>query len=165
MKKKKDNKMRIKKGLSCILVGSVFLGFCYFMIKMDENRMTNLDSSTNSIKTTYTTKKSKDSIMYTPHFTYIVNGQKYVCTSNFSSSIKPSTKPRKIFYNSQDPQDCYPQKETLENTFFYVFLIFPILFIIVGFASIFGLIPEQTEQYPQMGTKNRLKDEEYYNQK
>ena len=67
--------MRIKKGLSCILVGSVFLGFCYFMIKMDENRMTNLDSSTNSIKTTYTTKKSKDSIMYTPHFTYIVNGQ------------------------------------------------------------------------------------------
>ena len=110
--------MRIKKGLSCILVGSVFLGFCYFMIKMDENRMTNLDSSTNSIKTTYTTKKSKDSIMYTPHFTYIVNGQKYVCTSNFSSSIKPSTKPRKIFYNSQDPQDCYPQKETLENTFF-----------------------------------------------
>lgn len=154
--------MKIKKGIACIIVGSIFLGFGYLMNKLDENRMQNLDSSTYSVKTTYKVKRSSDSTMYTPQYAYIVNGQRYICTSNFSSSMKPSTAPKKIFYNSQYPQDCFPEKGAQENLFSWVFPILPIIFIIVGFASIFGLLPEQTNQYSGMGTKTRLKDEEFY---
>lgn len=137
--------MRIKNGIICIIFGLVFLGFSYLMHKIDENRMQNLDRSTYSIETNYRVKRDSDTTMYSPIYTYMVDGKKYVCKSNFSSSIKPSKEPRKIFYNSQMPEDCFAEKGKQENMFSMVFIIIPIAIILLGIAIMFGLVPISTE--------------------
>ena len=137
--------MRIKNGIICIIFGLVFLGFSFLMQKSDENRMQNLDRNTFSIETSYRVERNSDTTMYSPLYTYMVNGKKYVCKSNFSSSIKPSKEPRKIFYNSQMPEDCFAERGKQENALFTVFKIVPILLIILGVATMFGLIPDLTQ--------------------
>ncbi len=137
--------MKFKNGIILLLVGLFFLGISFVMNKLDENRMQNLDASTFSIQTDYKVRRDSDSTMYTPQYTYVVKGKKYVCTSNFSSSIKPSNEPRKIFYNSQNPHDCFPQKGQQEKIFLFIFTLIPIIAIVAGVASMLGLLPEPTQ--------------------
>ena len=139
--------MRIKNGIICIIFGLIFLGFSYLMQKSDENRMQNLDRTTFSIETNYRVERDSDTTMYSPLYTYMVEGKKYVCKSNFSSSIKPSKEPRKIFYNSQMP----------ENALLMVFTIIPIILILLGVATMFGLVPDLTQTQEIQSHKRPVK--------
>ena len=136
--------MRIKNGLIYITVGIALFGYSIFQTKMDEIKMQRMDASTYSVSTSYNVHRSDDRNMYTPKYTYIVDGQKYVCTSRYSSSSKPSyLESRKIFYNSQNPSDCFPEYGQSETYSSWSFLIIPIVFIIIGIGSFFGITPKK----------------------
>ena len=149
--------MRIKNGIICIIFGLIFLGFSYLMQKSDENRMQNLDRTTFSIETNYRVERDSDTTMYSPLYTYMVEGKKYVCKSNFSSSIKPSKEPRKIFYNSQMPEDCFAERGKQENALLMVFTIIPIILILLGVATMFGLVPDLTQTQEIQAHKRPVK--------
>ena len=132
-----------KTGIFLIIFGLIFISVSVFIIKSDEAIMLRMDSNTYSVKTEFNIKRGENSLMYNPKYTYIVNEKYYVCVSNYSSNIRPSDEPRKIFYNSQKPQDCFIEKGVLENAFLMIFTIIPSLIILAGIATFLGLFNDK----------------------
>ena len=102
-----------------------------------------MDQYTYSVKTEFNIKRSENSLMYNPKYTYIVNEKYYVCVSNFSSSIRPSDEPRKIFYNSQTPKECFIEQSQQENFIMMIFKTIPYIVILGGIATFLGLFNDK----------------------
>ena len=140
------------KALGCFVVGILFAVFALFIHFSYENKKNELDGNTISIKTTYTTKKSKyrsesrhrhrhrhkheTKTMYQPTYQFVVNNKTYFCTPNSSSSVKPSNKPITIYYDSTNPNNCLPQKGYTENVILIVIGLMSIVSICFGFKEI-----------------------------
>lgn len=104
--------------LGLIIALIIAIGVVFVFANDYKNQKEDLDSSTQSVKVTYTShlgrtksgsgdySRSSTTRMYTPIYHYIVDGTKYTCKSGHSSSFKPSNEPKTVYYNSQNPQDC-----------------------------------------------------------
>ena len=134
------------KVLGCFVVGILFAIFALFLHFSYENKKNELDENTLSVQTTYTTKKStyrsksrhrnKTQTMYRPTYQFVVNNQTYFCTSNSSSSVKPSNKPITIYYSSTNPSNCLPERSHTENVILIVMGLMSIVSICFGFKEI-----------------------------
>ena len=54
--------------------------------------------------------------MYSPVYTYEVNGKTYKCESTSSSSIYPSNDNKKVYYDSKNPSNCMTKYSKSGNT-------------------------------------------------
>ena len=73
--------------------------------------------------------------MYTPIYTYEVDGENYTCGST-SSSFKPSEKNKVVHYDSKDPEKCMTDASKNSAYFALIFLIIPVVFITMGVVAI-----------------------------
>lgn len=74
--------------------------------------------------------------MYSPVYHYEVNGQKYSCGSNSSSSLNPGTQNKNVYYDSNNPSDCMTQYSKSGNYIMLLFLFLPIIFILIAVINI-----------------------------
>ena len=131
------NTKNVKKGKKFyaifIVAGAIFMAVMLFIFIADLTHQSSLDSSVMS--TSVEIKQHIDdegSTMYSPVYTYEVDGKEYQCGSNSSSSIKPSSDNTTIYYDSKNPEDCYSEYSKGANMWILGFMLIPILFIVIG---------------------------------
>lgn len=114
-----------------ILFGVILLGvFAGTMLKGNS-----LDSETMSTKVDLNEYYDDGDIMYNPVYTYEVDGKEYTCTSGISSSVRPSSKNIKVYYDSKNPSKCLTDYSKNSSYFFLLFLIIPIVFIVMSVVN------------------------------
>ena len=92
-----------------------------------------LDAETKSISTNPNRHEDSDGdTIYSPIFTYEVDGKQYTCASGASSSIGPGDEPRTIHYNSKDPSKCMSDYSENINWLLLIFGLLPVIFIVIG---------------------------------
>lgn len=74
--------------------------------------------------------------MYSPVYTYEVNGQTYKCGSTSSSSIYPSSDNKTVYYDSTNPSNCMTEYSKFGNTILIFCLLIPIVFIVIAVINI-----------------------------
>lgn len=74
--------------------------------------------------------------MYSPVYYYSVNGEKYTCGSNSSSSNNPGTQNKTVYYDSKNPSKCMTEYSKSSNFILLPFMIIPIIFILVAVINI-----------------------------
>ena len=96
------------------------------------NRNT-LDSETTSTDVNPNRHQDSDGdYVYSPIFTYEVDGQTYTCTSGVSSSIGPGEDPHVIHYDSKNPSNCMSDYAEKIDWFILLFALIPTVFIVIG---------------------------------
>lgn len=124
----------VKKGikffLMFLLVGIFFLGILLAILIMNIINYKSLDSEIvpNHIEIN-TYKDSDGDTMYSPIYYYNIRGKEYKCLSQGGSSIMPSTKNRKVYFDSKNPTRCMTDYSRGNNKWILLFLLLPIVFI------------------------------------
>ena len=124
----------VKKGikffLMFLLVGIFFLGILLAILIMNIINYKSLDSEIvpNHIEIN-TYKDSDGDTMYSPIYYYNIRGKEYKCSSQGGSSIMPSTKNRKVYFDSKNPTRCMTDYSRGNNKWILLFLLLPIVFI------------------------------------
>ena len=101
----------VKKGikffLMFLLAGVFLLGILLAILIMNIINYKSLDSEIvpNHIEIN-TYKDSDGDTMYSPTYYYNIRGKEYKCSSQGGSSIMPSTKNRKVYFDSKNPTRC-----------------------------------------------------------
>lgn len=114
-----------------ILFGVILLGvFAGTMLKGNS-----LDSETMSTKVDLNEYYDDGDIMYKPVYTYEVDGKEYTCSSGISSSVRPSSKNIKVYYDSKNPSKCLTDYSKNSSYFLLLFLIIPIVFIVMSVVN------------------------------
>lgn len=124
----------VKKGikffLMFLLVGIFFLGILLAILIMNIINYKSLDSEIMSNHVEINTYKDSDGdTMYSPIYYYNIRGKEYKCSSQGGSSIMPSTKNRKVYFDSKNPTRCMTDYSRGNNKWILLFLILPIVFI------------------------------------
>ena len=86
------------------------------------------------------TEEDEDTIMYTPVFGYDVNGISYVYSPSSSSSYckyKVGNKVR-VFYNPENPNQCYVKGNNVNLFAAFVVLIMGVILVVFGLLDIFS---------------------------
>ena len=83
-----------------------------------------------------TYKDSDGDTMYSPIYYYNIRGKEYKCSSQGGSSIMPSTKNRKVYFDSKSPTRCMTDYSRGNNKWILLFLLLPIVFISVAVYNI-----------------------------
>lgn len=92
-----------------------------------------LDAETKSISTNPNRHEDSDGdTVYSPIFTYEVDGKQYTCASGASSSIGPGDEPHTIHYDSKNPSKCMSDYNENINSLLLIFSLLPIIFIVIG---------------------------------
>lgn len=76
-----------------------------------------------------TYEDSDGDTMYSPTYYYNIRGKEYKCSSQGSSSIMPSTKNGKVYFDSKNPSRCITDYSRGNNKWILLFLLLPIVFI------------------------------------
>lgn len=124
----------VKKGikffLMFLLAGVFLLGILLAILIMNIINYKSLDSEIvpNHIEIN-TYKNSDGDTMYSPIYYYNIRGKEYKCSSQGGSSIMPSTKNRKVYFDSKNPTRCMTDYSRGNNKWILLFLILPIVFI------------------------------------
>jgi uncharacterized integral membrane protein len=112
-----------------ILFLIVLLGIFIFQT----TRKNSLDSQVISTEVTISSHEdSEGDTVYSPVYTYVVDGKTYTCKSNSSSSINPDTKNEPVYYDSKNPEKCMTTYETATNWIWLVACILPLILIVIG---------------------------------
>lgn len=124
----------VKKGikffLMFLLVGIFFLGILLAILIMNIINYKSLDSEIMSNHVEINTYKDSDGdTMYSPIYYYNIRGKEYKCSSQGGSSIMPSTKNRKVYFDSKNPTRCMTDYSRGNNKWILLFLLLPIVFI------------------------------------
>lgn len=124
----------VKKGikffLMFLLVGIFFLGILLAILIMNIINYKSLDSEIMSNHVEINTYKDSDGdTMYSPIYYYNIRGKEYKCSSQGGSSIMPSTKNRKVYFDSKNPTRCMTDYSRGNNKLILLFLLLPIVFI------------------------------------
>lgn len=136
------NLKNIKKGRYLFLL-FLFFGILFFVIVtivlfLNINKMNMLDSSVMSTEMEVDSYLNDDgNRMYSASYFYEVNGVKYKCDSNFSSSFEPKSKNVNVFYNSSKPEVCMTEDSKKSAPFLYLIYLFPLIFFLIG---LFGIL-------------------------
>lgn len=124
----------VKKGikffLMFLLAGVFLLGILLAILIMNIINYKSLDSEIvpNHIEIN-TYKNSDGDTMYSPIYYYNIRGKEYKCSSQGGSSIMPSTKNRKVYFDSKNPTRCMTDYSRGNNKWILLFLLLPIVFI------------------------------------
>ena len=124
----------VKKGikffLMFLLVGIFFLGILLAILIMNIINYKSLDSEIMSNHVEINTYKDSDGdTMYSPIYYHNIRGTEYKCSSQGGSSIMPSTKNRKVYFDSKNPTRCMTDYSRGNNKWILLFLLLPIVFI------------------------------------
>lgn len=120
----------------------LFIGILFFIIfgaiyVSNVKKLNSLDSTTLSTKVEVTSYiDDEGSRMYSPVYYYEVNGQSYSCSSSASSSNNPGTENKTVYYDSSNPSRCMSEYSKSSNTFIFIFLAIPVIFVIVAIVNI-----------------------------
>ena len=124
----------VKKGikffLMFLLVGIFFLGILLAILIMNIINYKSLDFEIMSNHVEINTYKDSDGdTMYSPIYYYNIRGKEYKCSSQGGSSIMPSTKNRKVYFDLKNPTRCMTDYSRGNNKWILLFLLLPIVFI------------------------------------
>ena len=150
----------VKKGkkFNWIFIGAglVFLAIMLVIFFCNIFARDSLDAETQSISTDPNRHEDSDGdTVYSPIFTYEVDGKQYTCTSGTSSSISPGNEPRTIHYDSKNPSKCMSDYSENINWLFLLFAILPAIFIIIG-ASMNSKIAKRVKQIEALNQTGKL---------
>lgn len=126
--------INVKKGIKFFLMflfaGVFLLGILLAILIMNIINYKSLDSEIvpNHIEIN-TYKDSDGDTMYSPTYYYNIRGKEYKCSSQGGSSIMPSTKNRKVYFDSKNPTRCMTDYSRGNNKWILLFLLLPIVFI------------------------------------
>lgn len=96
------------------------------------NKKNSFDGEAKAIDIVWSSHYDSDNgTMYTPTYTYEVDGQQYFCRSNSSSSSQSGAKGI-VYYNVNNPSQCMTDFDSNTTTIFLIFLFLPIIFMLVG---------------------------------
>ena len=131
----------VKKGIKFLLmflfVGVFFLGILLAILIMNIINYKSLDSEIMPNHVEINTYEDSDGgTMYSPTYYYNIRGKEYKCSSQGSSSIMPSTKNRKVYFDSKNPSRCMTDYSRGSNKWILLFLLLPIVFISVAVYNI-----------------------------
>ena len=93
--------------------------------------------------------------MYSPVYHYNVNGEEYSCSSNSSSSIRPSESNALVYYDSKKPSRCMTSYSKSSNKMLLIFLILPVIFIALGVVNI-NKVNKRIKIIKELNTKGKL---------
>ncbi len=120
-----------------IIAGAVFAVIMLGIFIADLLKQTTLDSTTTSISVDENRHLDSDNdYVYSPIYTYEVDGKQYTCKSNVSSSIRPGTDNKTIYYDSRNPSLCVSEYTKGNNWLFLLFMLMPTIFIVIGWIFI-----------------------------
>lgn len=135
---KVDNVKKGKKFFYIFLIaGILFLAIMLGVLIINVTKLKSLDASTMSTSidiNQYINDEGSD--MYSPIYHYKVDGKEYTCSSNSSSSVRPSESNSLVYYDSKDPSRCMTEYSKSGNALLLVFLIIPLICIAVGVINI-----------------------------
>ena len=131
----------VKKGIKFFLMflfaGVFLLGILLAILIMNIINYKSLDSEIMSNHVEINTYEDSDGdTMYSPTYYYNIRGKEYKCSSQGSSSIMPSTKNRKVYFDSKNPSRCMTDYSRGSNKWILLFLLLPIVFISVAVYNI-----------------------------
>ena len=135
------NVKNVKKGRSFFYL-FLFLGIFFFIVMTvySVSSIIKLKSFDSSVTSTNVEVKSyisdEGDIMYSPVYSYVVDGGDYVCTSGMSSTVNPGNSNKTVYYDSSNPSNCMTEYSKSGNNFLLFFTLLPILFIIVAGVNI-----------------------------
>lgn len=135
------NVKNVKKGRSFFYL-FLFLGIFFFIVMTvySVSSIIKLKSFDSSVTSTNVEVKSyisdEGDIMYSPVYSYVVDGSDYVCTSGMSSTVNPGNSNKTVYYDSSNPSNCMTEYSKSGNNFLLFFTLLPILFIIVAGVNI-----------------------------
>lgn len=155
----------VKKGIIFyfipIFFGIIILAALIFIFILSSKELKKLDSSvmSNNVKIESVINE-EGSTMYKGIYYYDVDGITYKCSSSGSTSIRPSTKNKLIYYEKQHPTNCSTNKKLKYIILF--FLVVPIVFLIIGIKNIIR-INKRLKQISELNKKGKLvKNLPYY---
>lgn len=135
------NVKNVKKGRRFFYL-FLFLGIFFFIVMTvySVSSIIKLKSFDSSVTSTNVEVKSyisdEGDIMYSPVYSYVVDGGDYVCTSGMSSTVNPGNSNKTVYYDSSNPSNCMTEYSKSGNNFLLFFTLLPILFIIVAGVNI-----------------------------
>lgn len=135
------NTKNVKKGRRFFyiffLVGLLFLvimGWIYISSIIKLKSMDSSVTSTNVEVKSYI--DDEGATMYSPVYSYEVNGESYTCGSSGSSSINPGNSNKTVYYDSKNPSNCMTEYSKSGNNIILIFMLIPIIFIVVAVVNI-----------------------------
>lgn len=112
------------------IVFSIIVSFFPYLIVHNNNEY---DESTMSTKVEVTPYRDNEgNKRYSQIFYYEVDGKEYSCNSGISRNYAPSTKNKKVYYDSTWPSSCLTTPEKSISYIFLIFILIPIRGIYVG---------------------------------
>lgn len=111
------NTKNVKKERNIFLVGIIMLiimGWVYISSVKKAKRLDSTVTSTSVEVKSYISDEGNT--MYSPVYTYEVNGKTYKCESTSSSSIYPSNDNKTVYYDSKNSSNCMTKYSKSGNT-------------------------------------------------
>lgn len=139
-----------------LIVGILFLAIMLGVLIGNVTKLKSLDASTMSTSidiNQYISDEGSD--MYSPIYHYKVDGKEYTCSSNSSSSVRPSESNSLVYYDSKDPSRCMTEYSKSGNALLLVFLIIPLICIAVGAINI-KKVNKRVQIIKDLNMKGRL---------
>lgn len=131
--------VNISKARGGLGFGAIFLfaGLLFFgvMMAIGVSNLTKKNSFDGEVKATeihWDSHYDSDSgTMYSPVYSYEVEGVTYNCSSRSSSSSKSGAKGI-VYYDTNNPSNCMTDFDNKTSFIIFIFLFLPLIFIIVG---------------------------------
>lgn len=135
------NLKNVKKGrnffYSFLAMGIIFFLLIGGIFVANAIKLNSLDSTVLSSNVTIKSHiDNEGTTMYSPVYDYEVNGQKYSCSTNSSSSVNPGTQNKTVYYDSKDPSRCMTEASKTNSYFILLALLIPIVFIVIALINI-----------------------------
>lgn len=154
------NTKNVKKGKNIFYI-FLLLGFIFFIIIFgilisSIIKLKSLDATTLSTRVDIKSHIDDDGAkMYSPIYYYEVNGIEYSCPSSGSSSVRPSTDNKIVYYDSKNPSECMSEYSKSSNLILLIFLLLPIIFIVVSIINIIK-INKRVKAINELNQKGKL---------
>lgn len=154
---KLDNVKKGKKFFFLFFISGVAIAVIMIGILIGSTmNLNNLDATTMSTSVEINQHIDSDgNTMYSPVYHYKVNGEEYACSSNSSSSIRPSESNALVYYDSKKPSRCMTSYSKSSNKMLLIFLILPAIFIALGVVNI-NKVNKRMKIIKELNTKGKL---------
>lgn len=154
---KLDNVKKGKKFFFIFFISGVAIAVIMIGILIGSTmNLNSLDATTMSTSVEINQHIDSDgNTMYSPVYHYNVNGEEYSCSSNSSSSIRPSESNALVYYDSKKPSKCMTSYSKSSNKMLLIFLILPVIFIALGVVNI-NKVNKRIKIIKELNTKGKL---------
>ena len=119
-------------GITLLIIGILFLSLYMNKVFNGALRKLFLDSEIDSIKI----NENKKEDLYSPVYIFEVNNKTHYCEVKNASKIKPNKREIKVYYDSNNPNNCVNEYEATPSIYSYIILFFPMFSISLGLFAI-----------------------------